>query len=154
MAARSLPRKRGMAKRGAMRWIFLAPLLLAGCALPGRQTFAPEPAAPGVQSIAAAKAFAGRIPLVSIQPGTEDFKGPLKDAVAQALAIKPGAAFEVRAVTPSAGTPDAQAVKLEALAAQAQAVARAIAGDGVQPGHVTLTAGTGGTGTEILVYVK
>jgi hypothetical protein len=138
-----------------MRWIIpLSILGLAACSLPGRQTFAPDPVAPGVQSIDATKAFAGRIPLVSIQPGTADFAVPLKDAVSQALAIKPDAAFEVRAVTPAAGAPDVEAASLSELAPLAGAVAQSIAGDGVQPGHVALTAGTGGAGAEILVFVK
>lgn len=139
----------------SMRWIIpLSILGLAACSLPGRQTFAPDPVAPGVQSIDATKAFAGRIPLVSIQPGTADFAVPLKDAVSQALAIKPDAAFEVRAVTPAAGAPDVEAASLSELAPLAGAVAQSIAGDGVQPGHVALTAGTGGAGAEILVFVK
>ena len=129
-------------------------LALTACSLPGRQTFAADPVPASVQSIAATKAFAGRIPLVSIAPGTADYAAPLKSAVGQALAIKPGAAFEVRAVTPAAQGPDAAAVALAQLAPQASEVAQAIAGDGVQPDHVTLTAGSGGTATEILVYVK
>ncbi len=138
-----------------MRWIIpLLPLALAACSLPGRQTLAPDPKPADVQSIAATQAFAGRIPLVSIQPGTTDFAAPLKDAVAQALAIKPGAAFEVQAVTRASFKPDADAAHLTGLAPLAQDVAQAIAGDGVQPGNVALTAGSGGTSTEILVYVK
>lgn len=138
-----------------MRWIIpLSMLVLTSCSLPGRQTLAPDPVPADVQSIDATKAFAGRIPLVSIAPGTEDFGGPLRDAVHQALAIKPDAAFEVRAVTPTAHGPDKAAVELAELAPLAKAVATAIAGDGVQPGNVALTAGSGGTGTEILVYVK
>jgi hypothetical protein len=138
-----------------MRWIIpLSMLALAACSLPGRETFAPDPVTPDVQSIDATKAFAGRIPLVSIQPGTQDFAAPMTTAVDQALAIKPDAAFEVRAVTAAGGKPDAEAAALSGLAPLAGAVAQSIAGDGVQPGHVALTAGTGGTGTEILVFVK
>jgi hypothetical protein len=138
-----------------MRWIIpLSMLVLTTCSLPGRQTLAPAPKAANVQSIDATKAFAGRIPLVSIEPNTQDFGAPLKDAVSQALAIKPDAAFEVRAVTPATHGPGKAAAALAGLAPLAQAVAQAIAGDGVQPGNVALTAGSGGTGTEILVYVK
>jgi hypothetical protein len=138
-----------------MRWIIpLSMLALSACSLPGRQTFAPDLVPASVQSIEATKAFAGRIPLVSIAPGTADFAAPLKDAVGRALAIKPNAAFEVRAVTPATQGTDAAAVALAGLAPLANAVAQAIAGDGVPPGNVTLTAGSGGTGTEILVYVK
>jgi hypothetical protein len=138
-----------------MRWIIPLLLLpLAACSLPGRQTLAPDPVPAGAQSIEATKAFAGRIPLVSIQPGTTDFAGPLKGAVAQALAIKPDAAFEVRAVTRASFKPGADAAHLTGLAPLARDVAQAIAGDGVQPGNVALTAGSGGASTEILVYVK
>jgi len=131
----------------------LAVLPLAACALPGRETLAPNPVAPGTAEIAAAEAFAGRIPLVSIQPGTTDFAAPLKSAVAQALAIKPQAAFEVAAEAPAA-SPDAQAQALQSLAPQAQAVAQAIAADGVAPGRVSLAARGGGAAPVILVYVK
>jgi hypothetical protein len=138
-----------------MRWIIpLSMLVLTSCSLPGQKTLAPAPVPADVQSIDATKAFAGRIPLVSIAPGTQDFAGPLKDAVNQALAIKPDAAFEVRAATPVTHGPDKAAAALAELAPLAQAVAQAIAGDGVQQGNVALTAGSGGAGTEILVYVK
>ncbi|HYP63859.1 MAG TPA: hypothetical protein VEQ16_08225 [Acidocella sp.] len=138
-----------------MRWLIpLSMLALAACSLPGRQTFAPDPVPADVQSIAATKAFEGRIPLVTVQPGTDDFAAPLKVAVGEALAIKPGASFEVRAVTPVQGTPGAQAEALAALEPLASEIAQAVAGDGVQPGHVALTAGNGGASTEILVLVK
>ncbi|WP_297492402.1 hypothetical protein [Acidocella sp.] len=140
-----------------MRWIIPVSLFaLSACSigLPGRQTLAPMPQAPDVQSIAATQAFAGRLPLVTIAPGTADFAAPLKGAVAQALAIKPAAAFEVRAVVPQGGQPDADAKALGALLPLAGAVARAVAADDVQPGHVTLTAGTGGGDAAVLVYVK
>jgi hypothetical protein len=138
-----------------MRWIIpLSMFVLTACSLPGRQTLAPDPVPADAQSIEATKAFAGRIPLVSIAPGTQDFAAPLSDAVHQALAIKPDAAFEVRAMTPVGHRPDKAAVELAELVPLGKAVATAIAGDGVQPGNVALTAGSGGTGTEILVYVK
>lgn len=134
--------------------ILLLPLAACSLPLPGRQTLAPDPKPADVRSIEAAKAFAGRIPLVSIQPGTADFAGPVKNAVDQALAIKPDAAFEVRAVTRASLKPDADAAHLAGLAPLAHDVAASIAGDGVQPGNVALTAGSGGTSTEVLVYVK
>jgi len=129
-------------------------LVLVSCSLPGRKTFAPTPVPADVQSIEATRAFAGRIPLVSIAPGTQDFAGPVRDAVGQALAIKPDAAFEVRAVVPNGHGPGTSAAQLAELAPLATAVAQSISGDGVQPGRVALTAGTGGTGSEILVFVK
>ena len=140
-----------------MRWIIPVILLgLSACSLglPGRQTLAPDAVAPDMRSVVRTQAFAGRIALVRIAPGTEDFAVPLKDAVAQALAIKPDAAFEVRAVVPDTGRPDADAKALGRLLPLAQAVAQAVAGDGVQPDHVTLTAVTGGKDAGVHVFVK
>jgi|GEM_PF-2870801 hypothetical protein len=132
----------------------LATLALAACTLPGRQTFAPNPAGADTQSISATQAFAGRVPLVSILPDTKDFAAPLKSAVNQALAIKPGAVFEVQAQAPAATTPDASAKALAALAPEAQAVAQAIMADGVPAERVSLTAKTAGLDPVVLVYVK
>ncbi len=137
------------------RALFLLPALaLAACAPPGRQTIAPSPAGADTQSIAAADAFKNRIPLVSILPDTQDFQAPLKSAVAQALAIKPDAAFEVRAEAPGTGNPDSDAKALAALAPEAKAVADAIAADGVPTSRITLGAKSGGLDSAILVYVK
>jgi hypothetical protein len=133
--------------------VLLAVLPLAACSLPGRETLAPNPVAPQAGDIAATDAFAGRIPLVTIQPGTTDFAAPLKSAVAQALAIKPQAAFEVTAQAPQ-GTPDDTAAALQSLAPLAGEVARSIREDGVAADHVSLAARTGGQAPVILVYVK
>ncbi len=129
-------------------------LVLAACAPPGRQSFAPSPAGADTQTIAAADAFKNRVPLVSILPGTQDFAGPLRAAVAQALAIKPGAAFQVLAEAPGTGHPDQDAQALAALAPEAKAVADAIIADGVPAARVSLGAKTAGLNPVILVYVK
>lgn len=133
--------------------VFL-PLALAACALPGRKTFAPAPVGADTASISATKAFAGRIPLITILPGTTDFEAPVASAVQQALAIKPTAQFEVQAESPAAATPDASVADLEALSTTAAAVAKAIEADGVAPANVTLTAKSAGLDANILVYVK
>jgi len=126
---------------------FVAVLALSACALPGRLTLAPAPVAPSAASLTAEGAFDGRIALVSIVPGTQDYAAPLKDAVAQALAIKPAAAFRVvaqcKAVACMAG-----------LAPQAQDVAAAIAADGVDAARISVQATSGGTENLVLVYVK
>ncbi len=132
----------------------LALAALTACSLPGRQSFAPAPRTADPAAIAAASAFAGRIPLVSIAPGTTDFAAPLAGAVRQALAIKPGAAFDVEAQAPAAATPGASAAALAPLTPLAAAAARSIAADGVAPDHIMLTARTGGTAPLVLVYVK
>jgi hypothetical protein len=138
-----------------MRIIFLLlPLSLAACTLPGRQTFAPAPAGADTATIDASKAFSGRIPLVTILPGTQDFEAPVADAVKQALAIKPSAMFNVEAQSPQAATPDASVANLQALSGTASAVAKSIVADGVAPDHVSLTAKTAGLDANILVYVK
>ena len=139
----------------SMRFIFLAaPLFLAACTLPGRETLSPNPAGADTATIQATQAFSGRIPLVTILPGTTDFAGPVADAVKQARAIKPDAAFNVEAQAPQSGTPDANAQTLSELAPTASAVAKAIIADGVDASRVTLTAKTAGLDASILVYVK
>ncbi len=137
-----------------MRWTFtLLCGLLIGCGLPGRQSFAPDPVPPDAVSINAADAFAGRIALVTIAPGTSDFVDPLGAAVHQALAIKPNAAFEVSAETLSAGSPDASAASLRGMTGMVSDVAKAIIADGVAPARVSLAARTGG-GPGVIIYVK
>jgi hypothetical protein len=74
--------------------------------------------------------------------------------VHEALAIKPSAQFDVQATSPVAGTPDASVVALSSLTGTAANVAKAIIGDGVAAGNVTLTAKTAGLDADILVYVK
>jgi hypothetical protein len=138
-----------------MRWIpCLLFLSLTACALPGRQTFAAKPAGADTASVNATQAFSGRIPLVTILPGTQDFAQPVQNAVRQALAIKPTAQFEVEAQTPVAPSPDESAAALSGLATTATAVAKAIVADGVPAGRVKLTARTAGLDPEILVFVK
>jgi len=136
------------------KFLLLLPFGLTACALPGRQTFASNPAGADTASISATQAFSGRIPLVTILPGTTDFAPPLANAVKQALAIKPDAMFDVEAQAPKAATPDASAASLKALSGTATAVAKAIIADGVAPDHVSLTAKTAGLDANILVYVK
>ncbi|MBU6449488.1 MAG: hypothetical protein KGQ26_07680 [Rhodospirillales bacterium] len=137
------------------RALFLLPAIaLASCAPPGRQSFSPTPAGPDTQTVSAADAFQNRIPLVSILPDTQDFQGPLKDAVAQALAIKPDAAFEVMAETPATGNPDTDSKTLATLAPQGTAIAKTIIADGVPASRVSTGAKTAGLDQVLLVYVK
>jgi hypothetical protein len=140
-----------------MRLNLLLPLAagcaLTACAIPSRDTFAPA-AGPDTATISATQAFAGRIPYVTILPGTTDFSAPLAKAVSAALAIKPGAAFEVQAQTPVGSAPDASAATLSSLTGTAASVAKSIIADGVAAQKVTLTAKTAGLNPAILVYVK
>jgi hypothetical protein len=128
--------------------------LLAACQVPGRNTFAPPAIGADTASVSATQAFAGRIPLITILPGTIDFAAPVATAVRQALAIKRAAQFEVRAVSPASATPDASAATLAALSNTAAAVAKAIIADGVAPANVSLTAKSAGLDSNVLVYVK
>ncbi|OYV40712.1 MAG: hypothetical protein B7Z80_03825 [Rhodospirillales bacterium 20-64-7] len=134
--------------------ILLAPLLLAACSLPGRQTLAPNPPGADTSTIDATQAFAGRVPLVTILPGTQDFAGPVASAVHQALAIKPDAQFDVEAQIPAAASPDTSADDLKQLGRTASAVAKSIVADGVPKDRVSVTAKTAGLTADILVYVK
>jgi hypothetical protein len=127
---------------------------LTACAIPSRDTFAPAAAGPDTATISATQAFAGRIPYVTILPGTSDFAAPLAQAVHAALTIKPGARFEVQAQTPVGASPDSSAETLATLTATASAVAKSILSDGVAAQNVTLTAKTAGLNPAILVYVK
>lgn len=132
----------------------LSVITLASCAPPGRLTFAPAPKAADAADLKAASAFADRIALVLIQPGTRDLQPALRRAVNAALAIKPEARFEVQAESPATGNPDKDIQALNALTPEAQAVAAAIIMDGVAADRVTLGAKTGGETPVILVYVK
>ena len=137
------------------RAIFLlSALALASCAPLGRQSFSPNPAGPDTQTISAADAFSGRLPLVSILPDTQDFQAPLKHAVQQALAIKPDAQFQVMAEAPATGNPDTDAQTLATLAPQAKAIAKSIVADGVSASRVSVGAKTAGLDQVVLVYVK
>jgi hypothetical protein len=129
-------------------------IAVSGCSLPGQQIFAPAPVAPDAASIAAAGAFAGRVPLVTIAPGTKDFTGPLAQAVAAARAIKPDVMFDVEIAAPAGASPAVGAKFLTYMGGTGQAVRDAIIADGVAPDHVVLTAATATPAPDILVLVK
>lgn len=151
-----LPRTRAGTRFNIMRRILplFSALALAACAPPGQNTLAATPLKADAQTIQTADEFAGRLPLVTIQPGTTDFEPALKQAIEAALAIKPDAVFEVRAEIPHTGAPNQEAQALTALTPQAQAVATAIIADGVPATHVRLAAKAIGTSPAILVFVK
>jgi len=135
-------------------FVMVLGLGLAGCAFPSRDTFSPSPVGADVTTISAARAFEGRIPLVTILPGTTDYAGPIAGVVKQVLAIKASAAFDVEAQAPAGETPDSSAATLAGLSGTASGVARAIIADGVAPGNVQLTAKTVGPEPEIVIFVK
>jgi len=139
-----------------MRIIFVMVLGfgLVGCAFPSRDAFAPAPVGADVTVISAARAFEGRIPLVTILPGTTDYAGPIAGVVRQVLAIKASARFDVEAQAPAGVTPDSSAATLAGLSGTAAGVAKSIIGDGVDAGHVQLTARTAGPAPEVVIFVK
>ena len=134
--------------------VFLIPsfAFLVGCQVPGR--LAQPAVGADTASVSAVDAFKGRVPLITILPGTTDFAAPVALAVKQALAIKPGARFEVQARSPAAATPDASADELAALSGTAAAVAKAIIADGVPAANVRLTAKAAGLDSDVLVFVR
>jgi len=139
-----------------MRGIFVLVLGfgLVGCAFPSRDTFAPAPVGADVTTISAARAFEGRIPLVTILPGTTDYGSPIAGVVKQVLAIKATAKFDVEAQAPAGVTPDSSAATLAGLSGTASGVAQALIADGAQPANVQLTAKTVGAASEIVIFVK
>lgn len=129
------------------------PLALAACTLPGRQSFVPAPITASPADIAATKAFDGRLALVTIPANDAAFAAPLKTEVVAALAIKPGAAFEVVGQCPVTA-PDDAAACLSFVAAGAQNVSRFVVADGVPSARVSVLAREAGTTPLVLVYVK
>jgi hypothetical protein len=127
---------------------------LAACAPVGRQDFAPAPQAPGTADLAAPEAFSGRIALFTIGAEAGDVAAPVRAGVGQALKIKPGASFEVRAVCPVGLAPDAATACLSALGAEAGSVADDIEAAGVPASRLLLTARAEGDTKQILVFVK
>lgn len=129
-------------------------LFVAGCAPLGRADFAAPTVAPSAAEIADTHAFAGRVPFVTIQPGTTNFDGPVAAAVRQALAIKPDASFEVAAEAPAGAPPDKTAAAFSSLAPLAADVQATIIHAGVSPERVMLAAQTSEGSPEVVIYVK
>lgn len=147
-----------------MRRIFitlvLAPIALAGCALPGRKIVSPYANAPSLVDVAALSKFDGRLPLVTIPEGTQDWAPSVRYAVTEALKINPKAQFRVYLTGPAAAIPNETEREMSKLAPEAAQVADAIAADGVAPANVSLGASTGlkhvpaPTTPEIVIFAK
>lgn len=118
--------------------LILAPIALAGCALPGRKVVSPYATAPSLVDVAALTTFDGQLPLVTIPQGTENWAPAVKYAVAAALKINPKAKFRVYVTGPTAAIASTTELALVKLAPEAAQVADAIAADGVAPGNVSL----------------
>ena len=138
--------------------VLLASVPMAGCKLVDQRTFVAHADAPPVVRIPPGKAVAATPPLLAIRfpAGPDQWAGPLKVAVALATSRKPDVLFTVESVVPARGAPAEQAARLSRATSDAEAVADAIVGNGVDPLQVQLTAATGAgvSGEEIRVYVR
>lgn len=138
----------------------LIPVLLAGCAVPGRQAPGRYADAPSLVDVAALNEFNGRLPLVTIPEHTSDWGGAVKYAVDAALKINPKAMFRVYLTGPASGGPAAAEQQMARLAPQAALVADAIVADGVAADHVSIGAATplphvpAPAAPEIVVFAK
>ena len=118
--------------------LFVIPLALASCALPGRPV-SPYANAPSLVDVAALSSFNGVLPLVTVPENTASWPDSVSYAVTQSLKIKPEARFRVVVTAPGA-TPGAQQREMSRLAPEAASIANAIAADGVRPSRVSLAA--------------
>lgn len=140
--------------------LVLTPIVLAGCALPGRKIVSPYANAPSLVDVAALTKFNGQLPLVTIPQGTTNWAPAVKYATLQALKINPKAQFRVYITGPAAAIPSATERSMAKLAPEAAEVADAIAADGVAPANVSLGASTGlphvtaPTAPEIVIFAK
>ncbi len=138
--------------------VLLASVPMAGCKLVDQRTFVAHADAPPVVHVPAGKPVAATPPLLAIRfPAASDqWAGPLKVAVALATSRKPDVLFTVESVVPARGAPSEQAARLSRATSDAEAVADAIVGYGVDPLQVQLTAATGAgvPDEEIRVYVR
>ena len=125
---------------------------LTGCTLIDQNTFnrsaGAAPVIPPAPVAAATPAPPGPPPLFTVQPGRPGQEA-VRQGVAAARSRKPDVNFDVVAMVPT----DEQAA---ASSAEAGAVARAIAAQGVPPGRVHLFARPDATlpGREVRVYVR
>lgn len=141
--------------------VMLAPLVLAGCAVPGRPT-APSPyaGAPSLVDVAALAKFDGRLPLVTIPEHAADWAPSVKYAVDAALKINPKATFRVYLTGPAAGGPATAEREMAHVAPKAAQVANAIVADGVPAERVSIAASAPlphvppPAAPEILVFAK
>lgn len=120
--------------------VFLIPLVLAGCALPGRRTPSQYANAPSLVDVAALSKFDGRLPLVTIPEHTPNWAPSVKYAVDAALKINPKAKFRVYLTGPTDGGPAASERAMARLAPEAAQVANAIVADGVPSDRVSIAA--------------
>ncbi|WP_428392472.1 hypothetical protein [Lichenicoccus sp.] len=117
-------------------------VLLAGCKLVDQRTFdhdagrKPVPHAPA----AVASGPPPVPPLFVVRPAA-DWRGPLREAVREALARKPNVLFTVDSVVPTDVSPARQTAAMQTTVMQlGRPVADAIAADGARPDQIELAA--------------
>lgn len=140
--------------------VLLLPLVVAGCAVPGRPKPSPYAGAPALVDVAALSKFDGSVPLVRIPEHTPDWGGPVKYAVNAALKVNPKATFRVYLTGPVHGGPASAEREMARLAPEAAQVANAIVADGVPAERVSIAASAPlphvrpPAAPEILVFAK
>jgi len=130
-------------------------LTLGGCTLVDQTTFNPRA---GFMEVAPPPPGLGPAPaLVTIDFGKPApvYEAALRQAVGDAVARKPGVAFDVATIVPADGTPAQQVAAATALNPDARTVARGINDAGVDEDRISLSARSevGVSSRQIRVYV-
>ncbi len=148
--------RRSFPRRAFLLLLALAPE--AGCKLVDQRTFVAHADAPPVVRVKPGVPAREVPPLLSIRfPASPDeWEGPLKVAVDLARTRKPNVLFTVESAVPPGPTPADDAARLARAAADAEAVAAAIVGDGVDRLQVQLSATTdrSAPAEEVRVFVR
>jgi hypothetical protein len=138
------------------RVALLLPLAATGCHLIDQSDFRPKPPPPP-PAPPAPPAPPPVPPLVSIRfPRPDiDYTAALRQAVTEARQRKVDVSFEVQGLAPTAPAIDAQTSALATVNKEAQGVAAAIAGLGVDPTRIRMLSRTepGLSANEVRVYV-
>ena len=117
-------------------------VLLAGCKLVDQRTFDHDagrtPVPPAPASVASGPPL---VPPLFVVRSASDWRGPLREAVREALARKPNVLFTVDSVVPSDASSTHQAAAMQNTVMQlGRPVADAIAADGARPEQIELAA--------------
>lgn len=135
-----------------MRVLLIVLPLLAGCTLIDQRTFMRAPPAPGAAEMARPALAARPYIVLTLPLEGEDWARQVADALAEARARRPDAAFDVLAAVPLAGD-DAAAARG---GADARRVADALGRAGVPPEllHVGLQGDAGTPGREVRIFIR
>lgn len=135
--------------------LLLCTALAAGCTLIDQTTFNPRAGLGPVEPVSTGPGAPP--PLIAIDFDKPDpvYEAQLRQAVDQALAVKPTVSAEVVTVVPATGTPEQQVDAAVGIRADARDVARIIADQGIDPDRIHMSAHSdqGATGRQVLVFV-